>query len=204
MPPLVDPNLAQTWAELYQVKKASDPNVWAAGYVRDCSIYTAAVSDAAGIIAALGINSTHKVGVIGAAYGWLSNQIALQSGCVIAAVDTSTYIQSGKAVNADITILNADISTGSGRTAVRQALGITGQNKASFMITEDVLPTLSDAECTQLSTFLHNLSDTVVHWLTLLDQGGNQDPRLNWKNAAGWKALLPGDFFIKRSGSVLL
>ena len=202
--PLVDPDDPQTWADLYQLKKASDPNVWADGFVRDCSMYSAAVSDAAGIIAALGINSTHKIGVIGAAYGWVTNQIAQQTGCVVAAVDTSTYIQSGKAANADIAILNADVSAGSGRAAIRQALGITGNNKASFMITEDVLPLLNDTECVQLSTHLHNLSNVVVHWVSLVEPESKQDPRLNWKTIEQWKALLPGDLFIQRSRSVLL
>jgi len=201
--PLVDSNDPAVWASLYDLARLSDPNQ-RAGFERDSSLYSAAPREAQGIIAALGINSTHRICVLGAGYGWIANAIAQQSGCVVAAVDTSTYIQSGKAANADVEILNADVRAGSGRAAVRQALGITGQTKASFTITEDLLTILTDAECVQLSGFLHDFSTVVVHWVTLLDQGGNQDPRLNWKSVAAWKALLPADLFVQRSGTVVL
>lgn len=200
--PLVDSDDPAVWASLYDVVR--DDGTGRCGYERVGMRHITAVSNAAGLIAALGITAAHKICLIGAGFGWLSKDIADLSGCVVAAVDTSAYIQSGKAANADITILNADVSAGSGRAQVRQALGLTGQQKASFTITEDVLPILTDAECVQLSGWLHDFSTVVAHWVTLKDQGGVQDPRLNWKTAAEWKALLPADLFVQRSGSVVL
>ena len=200
--PLVDSDDPAVWASLYDV--ARDDGAGRCGFERVGMRHITAVSNAQGIITAIGLNATHRSCMLGAGYGWLAKDLADLAGCVVAAVDTSTYIQSGRAANADITILNADVSAGGGRAAVRQALGITGQTKASFTITEDLLPILSDSECAQLSGFLHNFSTVVVHWLTLLDQGHQQDPRLNWKSAVQWKALLPNDLFIQRSGSAVL
>lgn len=205
--PRLDYSDPAVWASTYKLKKASDPEVWATGYERDCSMFPAAVEAAAQIITVLGINASHRIGIIGAGYGWIANQIAQQSGCVVAAVDTSGVIQSGKAVNADIEILNIDVSGNNGRNQVRQALGLSGQNKASFVITEEVITILDDAEAQQLSTFLHNLSDNVVHWTTVRNDkklaDGNQDPRFNWHSIAEWKALLPGDLFIVAGTAVL-
>jgi hypothetical protein len=73
------------------------------------------------------------------------------------------------------------------------------------MITELVLDCLSDAECQQLSTFLHNLTDTVVHVVAPIDDGGVHDETgWNWKTAAQWKALLPNDVFIHAGRWVVL
>jgi hypothetical protein len=207
--PLQDWNLESTWQNAYRLKKASDPNAWADGYVRDSSCYPAAAWQAGMIVNALNIQASSTVGIIGAGFGWIANNIALITGCVVAAVDTSTYIQDRKIDNADIEIINADVSANNGRTQVKQALGITGNNKASFMITELVLECLSDAECTQLSTFLHNLTDTVVHIVALRDDAkqasGHQDATgWNWKSAAEWKALLPNDVFIQAGTWVVL
>ncbi len=198
--PLQDWNDPATWAKAYRLKKANNPNEWADGYVRDCSMYTAAPSKANRIINALGIQSTDTIGVIGGGYGWIGNQIALQTGCVVVVVDTSVVIQNGKLLNSDVEILNADVTTGSGRAAIKQALGITGNNKASYMLSEEVITCLDDTEATQFSTFLNNISDQVVHYTTELlpDKlaSGHQDPNYNWKTLEDWKLLLPTDLFI--------
>lgn len=194
--PLQDWDDPQVWANAYKVKKASNPNEWADGYVRDSSLYTAAPAKANRIINALGIQSTDTVGMIGAGYGWIANQIAIQTGCVVAAVDTSSIIQAGKAANADIEILNADVSAGNGRAAVKQALGITGNNKASYMITEELITLLDDTECTQLSSFLNDLANQVVHYTSEIRPNNPQDPDYNWKTLEDWKLLLPADLFI--------
>ncbi|NIT14585.1 MAG: hypothetical protein GTN99_10195 [Candidatus Dadabacteria bacterium] len=190
----------QVWANAYKLKKASNPNEWADGYVRDCSMYTAAPGKANQIINALGIQSTDTVGVIGGGYGWIGNQIAIQTGCVVAVVDTSAVIQSGKAQNADVEIINADVTNNNGRNQVKQALGITGNNKASYMITEEIITCLDDTEATQLSTFLNNISNQVVHYTTEIDPdklaSGNQDPNYNWKTLEDWKLLLPNDLIM--------
>lgn len=204
--PLHDWNDPATWDNAYEVRRLSTGAI-DAHYERDSSLYSAAMGKAAKIVAALNLQPAHKVGIIGCGYGWIANNIALIAGCTVAAVDTSTYIQSGKLANADIEIINADVSSNNGRNQVKQALGITGNNKADFIITEDVITDLTDAECQQLSTFLHNLSDNVVHWTSVLQPekiaSGHQDPSYNWKSIADWKALLPNDLFIVVSTAVL-
>jgi hypothetical protein len=200
--PLINMDDPAEWDGMYEVPR--DDGTGRGHFEIACKRHIVAVSNAEGIIKALGINATHKIAMIGAGFGWMAKDVAELSGAVVAAVDTSTYIQTRKAQDAEIEILNADVSAGAGRAALRQALGITGNSKASFMITEDVLTILTDAECQQLSSFLHNLSTVVVHWLTVKDQGSGQDPRMNWKTPSQWKALLPNDLFIQRSGAVVL
>jgi len=201
--PGIDWNTEATWNDLYQVQRDDGQPGWV-GFERAGMRHITSLSNAAGIVAALNLNANSKILIVGAGYGWMANDIAGLTGATVCAVDTSTYIQTRKAQNADIEILNADVSTGSGRSAIRQALGISGNSKASHAITEDIITCATDAECTQLSTYLHNLADVVVHWTTMLNQGHGQDPRLNWKTVAQWKALLPNDLFIQRSGNVVL
>ena len=202
--PLIDYNDPQAWLDTYRLKKASDPNVWADGFVRDCSVAGAAPTDAGRIITALGLNNAHRIAFIGAGYGWIAKAVADQIGAAVVAIDTSTIIQAGKAANADIDIYALDLDSGQGRATVRQVLGIQGNNPADYAITEDVITVLSDQECIDMSAQLHILATTVVHWSTMKSQGGSQDPRFNWKTPAEWKALLPNDLFIQRSGDVVL
>lgn len=205
--PLQDWNLESTWQNAYRLKKASDPNTWAPAYERDCSVYSAAPNTAAQIASALVLLPAHKVGFIGAGYGWIANAVAQLIGCTVAAIDTSQYIQDRKLANADVEIINADVSAGSGRAQVRQALGITGNSKATYMVTENVITCLTDQECLNLSSFLHDLSDNVVHWTAVPDLDkqarGLQDLNYNWKTIAEWKALLPNDLFIVCGEAVL-
>ncbi len=68
------------------------------------------------------------------------------------------------------------------------------------MITEEVITCLDDTEATQLSTFLNNISNQVVHYTTEIDPdklaSGNQDPNYNWKTLEDWKLLLPNDLIM--------
>lgn len=207
--PLQDWNLGATWQNAYRLKKASNPNEWAAGYERDCSMYPAAAFAAGQIVNALNIQPSDTVLILGCGFGWIANNIALITGCTLAAVDTSTWIQTRKAQDADIEILNADVSAGNGRAAVKQALGITGNNKATYALTEEVITCLTDQEAQQLSNWLHDLATNVVHWTTLRDDRklarGNQEATgYNWKLISEWQALLPSDSFIVSGTSVLV
>ncbi len=103
-----------------------------------------------------------------------------------------------------IPIVDADISTGSGRTAVRQAL--TPSGNPQIVVTEDVMTSLEDAECIALAGYCQAWGgqQEVVHLVSTLQPGGSQDPVFNWKSLVDWKALIPGDTWIDaRTGDVL-
>lgn len=101
-------------------------------------------------------------------------------------------------------VLPEDARTNGSRRAILQSLGITGNNKADWVVSEAMLESLSDAEAVQASAAAHQMATNVGHALTPLKVGFEQDPRLNWKTLAQWKALLPNDVFVDlTSGAVL-
>lgn len=102
----------------------------------------------------------------------------------------------------DVPIINADITTPQGRTAAKNAVGGNPQ----IVVTEDVLPGLSDAEAIDLAAGCQGWGgqQTVVHLVTTLRASGGQDAGYNWKLLADWKALIPADIFIDAvTGEVL-
>lgn len=213
--PLVDSNLAATWASLY--REYNPAGVEMVGGVpvvpgADAPIgYSRAVKDRIigndhwALARALNLQPGQRIALIGAGFGWVAEDWAAAGLGPIVAVDTSTWIHANKAANATVTILNADTATNSGRNAVRQALGLSGNQRADWAITEDVLPVLSDAECLQVGAALRNMATNVAHWVSVLVPGGGQDARLNWKTLASWKVLMTPDKVVKRGleGQVL-
>ena len=86
-----------------------------------------------------------------------------------------------------------DISGATGRKAIRDFLGGGGFD----IFTEDLVTSLTDAECVQYSGYAHTGNfgaNRVIHLVTPA-QPGNWGP-FNWKTLAQWKALLPNDYFI--------
>lgn len=92
-------------------------------------------------------------------------------------------------------VTSNDIGTDAGRDAIRTFLNGPGFD----VFTEDVLTSLTDAECVQLSKFAHRGNfgaDRVIHLVTPLIPEARQNPVFNWKTLAEWKALLPADLFV--------
>lgn len=202
--PLMDSNLEATWQSLYRFPHPTQGWGTVVGYdalVKDQILG----GDHWLLLSALqskGMAKGQKIVLVGAGYGWVAAEWAAQGWGPIIAIDTSTYIQARKAQNATVEVYNYDINTNKGRNDVKAALGVTGNNKVDWGITEDVLPMLSDAECSQLSTFAHNICTNVAHWTSVADPG-NFAP-LNWKTLAAWKALLPSDYVIRRGTAEIL
>jgi len=91
-------------------------------------------------------------------------------------------------------ILNEDGGSGGSRSRIRSAIG--GAPYSFEVHTEAVLESLTNAECTKLSGFLHQLStgriSHLVYSTDLPDDG-----TWNRKTVAEWKALLPNDVFVR-------
>lgn len=81
------------------------------------------------------------------------------------------------------------------RNRIRSLLG-----DINVGISEDVLPTLSDAEILDVSSDIDAINQAVqierIHLVHVLDPTGNQDAGYNWHTLAEYKALLPNDTFM--------
>ena len=92
-------------------------------------------------------------------------------------------------------VLNEDGVSGVSRGRIRQALGLTGNQRAEWGLSESVLESLADAEAQQASTTAHQFVTNVAHYVVTTREG-NQ-PGYNWKSLADWKLLIPIDSFIE-------
>jgi len=99
-----------------------------------------------------------------------------------------------------ISIVNADIGTAQGRTAVKSAVGGNPQ----IVVTEEVMGCLTDAEAIQLHSDCNAFGgqQTVVHLVTPLEPNNTQDSGYNWKSMADWLALIPAIWINGATGEV--
>lgn len=103
---------------------------------------------------------------------------------------------------ADVPIINEDILTSTGRTAIRAAVGGNPQ----IVVTEDILPGLTDTEAQDMAAACQTFGgqQTVAHLVTTLQPDAVQDTDYNWKTLADWKLLIPSDIFVDAvTGEVL-
>ncbi len=113
--------------------------------------------------------------------------------------DISTeLINYGKAQYPDIAsrLLVANCLNNSGNTlpsmtGVRRAAGLSGNNRFTLLITDDLLTVMSNAEVATCLPILRATGSTVIHVLWPLDPTTTQDPTLNWKTVPqGWQAVI--------------
>lgn len=166
------------------------------------------------------LGSADRVLIVGCGFGWTAEALA-SLGVECIGTDVSAYVQANKAASEDAdiaaavaavglsatsgeglahynrlrgdgvrtraTILNEDSSTTTSRNRVKAAFsaGIT------LIITEDLVTSLTDAECASLQTLIgkYNVS-RVCHFVTEL---ANPNPPFNFnsKTIADWKAMFP-------------
>ncbi len=164
----------------------------------------------------LELKSSSKIIIIGGAWGWSQEIIEqLIPGIQVATVDTSPLVHLTKDqdeaawIEADVPaiypgraafvaklhdggprsrrpILDQDVGIAQGRNAAKSAIGLTGNNKPDFVISEDVVDSLEDAEVITLDADMRKIGPT-VHFIA----GQTSDPRFNLKTPTEWKALLP-------------
>lgn len=113
--------------------------------------------------------------------------------------DVSTeLVNYGKTLYPDIAsrLLVADCLNNSGNqlpsmTGVRRAAGLSGNNRFSLCLTDDMLTVMSDTEVQTCLTVLRSTANTLVHVLWPIDPSTNQDPTLNWKTVPqGWQTVI--------------
>jgi hypothetical protein len=112
------------------------------------------------------------------------------------AVKNSMY-SPGNRRRATRAVENESLANNGSRNRIRGILG-----DIAVGITEDVLPTLSDAELLNISDWIDSINANVsrIHVVTqrkdLKLANGMQDPAYNWHTLEEYKALLPNDTFV--------
>lgn len=200
--PVVDPNLSATWASWYAV---DGPNGGTRlGYSR------AAKERLLGdnhwkLLASLAIQKGQRIVLMGAGFGFVGEDWAAAGYGPIVNCDTSSWIQSNKTANATVAILSEGATTTASRRNIRTALGGTNVNP-DWIITEDVLPTLSNAEVTTLVNALRQFAATtkIAHWVTIPYLLPSTFNGLNWKTLADWKTLVTPDLVVNRGTGEML
>lgn len=88
-------------------------------------------------------------------------------------------------------ILKADITVQGDIDVVRAAANLSGKQKFSLCITEDVYPCMSDEEVTASLTVLRSAASALFHIATCGQPNDrHRDSSLNWKSPSEWKALI--------------
>lgn len=210
--PLIDSNNAALWDGGSQSLYRAQPYGTPLGYVRDAA-WCYLGDDPEKLITALewsGLLKTHRLVLLGAGFGWVAERFVAKGYGPLAdgtangkllSVDTSTYIQANKTSNAAVQVLDADVNAATGRRTIRQQFG-SNNATVDWVVTEDVLPILSDAECGVLASSLRGLATNVAHWVSTVT--ASSDPRLNWKTLQQWKTLMTPDLVIQRGTATVL
>lgn len=106
-------------------------------------------------------------------------------------------LRNGGGTRAKTNVLNQDSSSNQSRNAVKSALG----GRPTVVITEDVMPSLSDTECLALQLNIEQYAPGVriCHLITEL---ANPNPPFNFNSKTGeaWKLLLPNSTIIPLGG----
>lgn len=133
--------------------------------------------------------------IAGCGFGYLVN-FAVNAGYNAFGIDGSSFaINQGKTVLPAIAsrLAVADITNATQVDAASKTFGLKGGTpKYALLVTEDVLPCLSDAEITTaLSVLRARSTANLLHMVTPGNPGDpGLDSRLNWKTIDGWRAVL--------------
>lgn len=184
-------------------------------------MYPQMVLRAQKFISILGLTTADRLLIIGAGFGWTVEAFA-GMGYSVVGTDVSAYIQNNKGLSEDddisaaITavglnpssgegllhfnrlkgdgtrtrgnVLNEDSSSNPSRNRVKAALG----SDPTVIITEDLVTSLTDAECATLQNAIERYANgvRVVHFLT---EFANPNPpfSFNSKSIDDWKLLFP-------------
>lgn len=98
----------------------------------------------------------------------------------------------GDGVRTRASILNENHQNNASRNRVKQAFA---SGTVTLAISEDVVTSLTDAECAQLRGFIANYSVPICHFVT---EFANPNPPFgfNSKSLADWKAMFPSDTIV--------
>lgn len=183
-------------------------------------------AERAAFIAARFPVSVGKVVVFGCGFGYLVDEL-VKLGYDAWGCDAASYAQ-GKATEvlqfaSANRVIVANMGTPAALNNVRNAAGLTGQQRFAVGISEDVLPVCTDDNEARVGiTSAHGIVSTTAgrmfHWMTCTKPQEPNDlasryPGLLWKSRAEWRALIdtkvgstyngfPSDVCIDAEGNV--
>lgn len=172
------------------------------------------------LIDVLKLTAASRVAIIGAGYGWTAEHLtSTLPGIIVVCTDTSTYLQANKnqpetdyllscgltpeqvaacddgGPRCRVQLLDADVLTESGRPQI----GV-----CDWLISENILPWLSDGEAQALDAAMSTLGKTAHYVTPLIPQSPTAPPEKapvwNWKSVEDWKALMPNSTIIPSNG----
>ena len=148
-------------------------------------------------------NLTTLILVAGCGFGTLVKRLKDLGYTNVWGCDMSTeLINYGKTLYPDIAsrLLVANCLNNSGSslpsmTGVRRAAGLTGNNRFTLCITDDMLTVMSNAEVATCLTVLRATASTLIHILWPIDPDPQiaalANPAINWKTVpTGWQAII--------------
>lgn len=153
--------------------------------------------------------NNQKLAIWGCGFGYLVS-LAVTAGYDAFGFDASSYaIGRGKTLLPAIAarLFVRDALVAADVTASAADAGIHGGNpRFALLLTEDLLTCMSDSEIqTTMPLLRARCTANLGHMLTVLEAAGvNNDPRINWKTTAAWKAILsPPDLVLDGNGGAL-
>jgi cyclopropane fatty-acyl-phospholipid synthase-like methyltransferase len=152
--------------------------------------------------------SAGKILIAGCGWGYLVEELLTQ-GYDVWGCDASAYAV-GKAQEvltapAAARVILADCLVRSQMTALRGTAGLTGNQRFSTVITEDMLPVLTNAEVTTVLTELRRIAQlNLFHIITCSDVPAEREPTLNWKTQAEWQAIVAPDWSMNTETGIIL
>lgn len=164
-------------------------NLYSAGY-RRYPFFT----DRAASIRGRYANTSIKILVAGCGYGYLLDELTALGYTDVWGCDASAYaITKAQEVLPPALaarVIQADITVRSQVNALRSAAGLSGNQRFAAVITEDVLPVLTDAEVQAALTELRRATQAMLHIITPDSEGADRTLGLNWKTTPEWHALI--------------
>jgi hypothetical protein len=138
--------------------------------------------------------NNQKLLIVGMGFGYLVN-LAVTAGYDAFGIDNAYAVGKAQALFPSLAsrFIVADALSASTLDAAAKTAGLHGGTpKWPLLITEDVLPCMSDAEIQTALTNLRARSSTNLLHFVMPDSGLAEayDPRINWKTIDGWRAVL--------------
>lgn len=161
----------------------------------------------------------NKIGVAGCAWGYLVDELRKRGreayGFDAASYATLKWAQIRPAETTRVVV--ADARTRTQMTSFRTTTaGMAGAALIPLVVTEDLLPCLTDAEVTTVLAELRRIAAKLVHICTcalpttpggLVNDSANVAARsadFNWKTHAEWKRLVGADLVMNAEGGAVL
>lgn len=147
--------------------------------------------------------NTGKILIAGCGYGYLVKHL-LSLGADAWGVDASPWAISQGTTVAPNRILQADVTQRAQLDAARTAAGLKSTQKFTAVITEELLPSLTDAEVAVALTELRRVGTVLFHIVTAVELQADRMPEFNWKTLAEWKTVVGTELVMGvESGTIL-